>query len=136
MYNALNKMAILSLTNLINKHRFAFRWLKRKLSQLPKRYEVFTEKALKLQKRCLISRAKDRWAIKDIKRYLETHKLLKPPKTPQKHSGGAAVAASVDMKVRKCQHKASGSNRRQARRAARQRRLLMALQHFEHDGRD
>jgi serine/threonine protein kinase len=56
-------------------------WIKHKLSQLPRRYDVFTEKAIKLQKRCLIVRAKDRWSCKDIKRYLEKEKLLKPAKS-------------------------------------------------------
>jgi hypothetical protein len=59
-------------------------WIKHKLPQLPRRYDVFTEKALKLQKRCLIMRAKERWTCKDIKRYLEKERLLKPAKIVSK----------------------------------------------------
>lgn len=60
-------------------------WMKHKLSQLPRRYDLFTEKGIKLQKRCLNPRAKDRWTAKDIRRYLEKEKLLKPVKAITKH---------------------------------------------------
>ncbi|KAI6176657.1 putative serine/threonine-protein kinase C01C4.3 [Aphelenchoides bicaudatus] len=56
-------------------------WLKHKIPQLPRRYDIFTEKSIKLQKRCLIARGKDRWTCKDIKRYLEKERLLKPAKS-------------------------------------------------------
>ncbi|KAI6187809.1 Protein kinase domain-containing protein [Aphelenchoides besseyi] len=59
-------------------------WMKHKLPQLPKRYDVFTEKAIKLQKRCLIARPKERWTCKDIKRCIEKERLLKQVKSPVK----------------------------------------------------
>ncbi|CAD5221448.1 unnamed protein product [Bursaphelenchus xylophilus] len=55
-------------------------WMKHKLSQLPRRYDVFTEKGIKLQKRCLNPRIKDRWTVKDIKRCMEKERLIKPQK--------------------------------------------------------
>ncbi|KAH7732202.1 Protein C01C4.3 a [Aphelenchoides avenae] len=58
-------------------------WMKHKLPQLPKRYECFTQPSLKLLKRCLNPRAKDRWSVKDIKKCISTKdlRLLKPVKT-------------------------------------------------------
>lgn len=52
-------------------------WLKHKLPQLPKQYDAYTEKALKLFKRCLNPKSKDRWTIKDIKKFVEKERLLK-----------------------------------------------------------
>ncbi|CAD5215458.1 unnamed protein product [Bursaphelenchus okinawaensis] len=60
-------------------------WMKHKLAQLPRRYDCFTEKGIKLQKRCLNPRIKDRWTVKDIKRCVEKEKFLKPQKTMNKH---------------------------------------------------
>jgi serine/threonine-protein kinase SBK len=55
-------------------------WMKHKLPQLPKRYECFTQPALKLQKRCLNPRAKDRWSVKDVRKCIDKERLLKPVK--------------------------------------------------------
>lgn len=52
-------------------------WLKHKLIQLPKQYEIFTEKALKLFKRCLNSKVKDRWTVKNFKKFIEKEQFLK-----------------------------------------------------------
>ncbi|KAI1725672.1 protein kinase domain-containing protein [Ditylenchus destructor] len=52
-------------------------WLKHKLPQLPKHYETYTEKALKLFKRCLNPRPKERWSVKELKKYVEKERLMK-----------------------------------------------------------
>lgn len=52
-------------------------WLKHKLPQLPKQYDIFTEKALKLFKHCLNPKIKDRWTVKDIKKIVEKERILK-----------------------------------------------------------
>lgn len=53
-------------------------WLKHKLPQLPKQYDLFTEKSLKLFKRCLNPRSKDRWSVKDLKKFIEKERFIKP----------------------------------------------------------
>ncbi|KAI6241651.1 putative serine/threonine-protein kinase C01C4.3 [Aphelenchoides fujianensis] len=81
-------------------------WMKHKLPQLPKRYEVFTEKALKLMKRCLIARAKERWECKDIKRCIEKERLLKPVKSPVK----IATTTEYESPANERQHKSTIHN--------------------------
>ncbi|VDN00988.1 unnamed protein product [Thelazia callipaeda] len=55
-------------------------WLKRKNLQLPKRFDCFTEKSLKLFRRTLEIRCKDRWSVKNVSKCLMKEKLLKTPK--------------------------------------------------------
>ncbi|CAJ0609390.1 unnamed protein product [Cylicocyclus nassatus] len=55
-------------------------WLKRKNPNLPKRWMPFSEKALKLLKKTLTPRAKDRWTAKELRKCIAKEKLLKPPK--------------------------------------------------------
>ncbi len=55
-------------------------WLKRKNPQLPKRWDPFTEKALKLFKRTLNPKHKDRWAVKDVRKCVTKERLLKQSK--------------------------------------------------------
>uniref|UniRef100_A0A915C774 Protein kinase domain-containing protein n=1 Tax=Parascaris univalens TaxID=6257 RepID=A0A915C774_PARUN len=57
-------------------------WLKGKNPLLPKRFEPFSEKSLKLLKRTLNPRSKDRWSVKDVKKCIMKEKLLKPQKVP------------------------------------------------------
>ncbi|KAK6034188.1 hypothetical protein COOONC_28306 [Cooperia oncophora] len=56
-------------------------WLKRKNPTLPKRWSTFSEKALKLMKKTLTPRVKDRWTAKDMRKCIAKEKLLKPVKT-------------------------------------------------------
>uniref|UniRef100_A0A914W4Z7 Protein kinase domain-containing protein n=1 Tax=Plectus sambesii TaxID=2011161 RepID=A0A914W4Z7_9BILA len=56
-------------------------WLKRKNPQLPKRWDPFTEKALKLFKRTLNPKHKDRWSVKDVRKCVAKERLLKPSKS-------------------------------------------------------
>ncbi|EYB99618.1 hypothetical protein Y032_0121g961 [Ancylostoma ceylanicum] len=55
-------------------------WLKRKNPTLPKRWTPFSEKALKLMKKTLTPRVKDRWTAKDMRKCITKEKLLKPVK--------------------------------------------------------
>jgi serine/threonine-protein kinase SBK len=55
-------------------------WLKRKNPQLPRRWEPFTEKSLKIFKRTLNPKPKDRWMIKDLRKCIEKERLLKQSK--------------------------------------------------------
>ncbi|MFH4977641.1 hypothetical protein AB6A40_004350 [Gnathostoma spinigerum] len=55
-------------------------WLKRKNPLLPRRWEAFTEKGLKLFKKTLNPKEKDRWSAKDIKKCIIKERVLKPPK--------------------------------------------------------
>ncbi|KAK6766658.1 hypothetical protein RB195_026129 [Necator americanus] len=55
-------------------------WLKRKNPTLPKRWTPFSEKALKLMKKTLTPRIKDRWTAKDMRKCIAKEKLLKPVK--------------------------------------------------------
>uniref|UniRef100_A0A7I4Z6S8 Protein kinase domain-containing protein n=1 Tax=Haemonchus contortus TaxID=6289 RepID=A0A7I4Z6S8_HAECO len=56
-------------------------WLKRKNPTLPKRWTPFSEKALKLMKKTLTPRVKDRWTAKDMRKCIAKEKLLKPVKS-------------------------------------------------------
>ncbi|ULT81887.1 hypothetical protein L5515_017562 [Caenorhabditis briggsae] len=55
-------------------------WLKRKNPALPKKFNPFSEKALKLFKKSLTPRFKDRWSAKDMRKCLVKEKLLKSVK--------------------------------------------------------
>uniref|UniRef100_A0A914EMG5 Protein kinase domain-containing protein n=1 Tax=Acrobeloides nanus TaxID=290746 RepID=A0A914EMG5_9BILA len=55
-------------------------WLKRKSPQLPKRWDPFSEKSLKLLKRCLNPKAKDRWTVKEMRKIITKERLLKEAK--------------------------------------------------------
>lgn len=55
-------------------------WLKRKNPALPKKFNPFSEKALKLFKKSLTPRFKDRWTAKDMRKCLAKEKLLKSVK--------------------------------------------------------
>ncbi|KHN73020.1 Putative serine/threonine-protein kinase C01C4.3 [Toxocara canis] len=55
-------------------------WLKRKNPLLPKRFDPFSEKSLKLLKRTLNPRHKDRWSAKDVRKCILKEKLLKSQK--------------------------------------------------------
>uniref|UniRef100_A0A8R1HJZ2 Protein kinase domain-containing protein n=1 Tax=Caenorhabditis japonica TaxID=281687 RepID=A0A8R1HJZ2_CAEJA len=57
-------------------------WLKRKNPALPKKFNPFSEKALKLFKKSLTPRFKDRWTAKDMRKCLAKEKLLKSVKRP------------------------------------------------------
>ncbi|UMM41194.1 hypothetical protein L5515_017562 [Caenorhabditis briggsae] len=57
-------------------------WLKRKNPALPKKFNPFSEKALKLFKKSLTPRFKDRWSAKDMRKCLVKEKLLKSVKKP------------------------------------------------------
>ncbi|PIC17855.1 hypothetical protein B9Z55_023950 [Caenorhabditis nigoni] len=57
-------------------------WLKRKNPALPKKFNPFSEKALKLFKKSLTPRFKDRWSAKDMRKCLAKEKLLKSVKKP------------------------------------------------------
>uniref|UniRef100_A0A0N5ALP1 Protein kinase domain-containing protein n=1 Tax=Syphacia muris TaxID=451379 RepID=A0A0N5ALP1_9BILA len=56
-------------------------WIKRKNPQLPKRWEPFSEKALKLLKKTLNPKYKDRWMAKDVRKLILKEKLLKTQKS-------------------------------------------------------
>ncbi|KJH44628.1 hypothetical protein DICVIV_09349 [Dictyocaulus viviparus] len=58
-------------------------WLKRKNPTLPKRWSLFSEKALKLLKKTLTARVKDRWTAKDMRKCIAKEKLLKPIKVEE-----------------------------------------------------
>ncbi|VDK47047.1 unnamed protein product [Gongylonema pulchrum] len=58
-------------------------WLKRKNLQLPKRWDSFSEKSLKLFRRTLEPRYKDRWGVKNISKCLTKEKLLKASKVTE-----------------------------------------------------
>uniref|UniRef100_A0A0M3JSY2 Putative serine/threonine-protein kinase (inferred by orthology to a C. elegans protein) n=1 Tax=Anisakis simplex TaxID=6269 RepID=A0A0M3JSY2_ANISI len=58
-------------------------WLKRKNPLLPKRFEPFSEKSLKILKKTLTPRCKDRWSAKDIRKCVLKEKLLKSQKVPE-----------------------------------------------------
>ncbi|VDL62874.1 unnamed protein product, partial [Nippostrongylus brasiliensis] len=60
-------------------------WLKRKNPTLPKRWLPFSEKALKLMKKTLTPRVKDRWTAKDMRKCITKEKLLKPVKVEETH---------------------------------------------------
>ncbi|GMT35845.1 hypothetical protein PFISCL1PPCAC_27142, partial [Pristionchus fissidentatus] len=55
-------------------------WQKRKIPALPKKFTVFSEKALKLLKKTLCNKTKDRWTVKEIRKCVQKEKLLKPVK--------------------------------------------------------
>ncbi|VDD97116.1 unnamed protein product, partial [Enterobius vermicularis] len=55
-------------------------WVKRKSPQLPKRWETFSEKALKMLKKSLNPKYKDRWSAKDMRKLIVKEKLLKAQK--------------------------------------------------------
>ncbi|CAI5455331.1 unnamed protein product [Caenorhabditis angaria] len=57
-------------------------WLKRKNPTLPKKFLPFSEKALKLFKKSLTPRVKDRWSAKDMRKCMAKEKLLKSVKKP------------------------------------------------------
>ncbi|CAD6190636.1 unnamed protein product [Caenorhabditis auriculariae] len=52
-------------------------WLKRKNPTLPKKFLPFSEKALKLFKKTLTPRPKDRWTAKDMRKCIAKEKILK-----------------------------------------------------------
>uniref|UniRef100_A0A914Y892 Protein kinase domain-containing protein n=1 Tax=Panagrolaimus superbus TaxID=310955 RepID=A0A914Y892_9BILA len=56
-------------------------WLKRKSPSLPKRWDAFSDKSLKLFKKCFTPKAKDRWSVKDMRKLIVKEKLLKQPKS-------------------------------------------------------
>uniref|UniRef100_A0AC35G1I2 Protein kinase domain-containing protein n=1 Tax=Panagrolaimus sp. PS1159 TaxID=55785 RepID=A0AC35G1I2_9BILA len=56
-------------------------WLKRKSPMLPKRWDAFSDKSLKLFKKCFTSKPKDRWSVKDMRKLIVKEKLLKQPKS-------------------------------------------------------
>jgi hypothetical protein len=47
------------------------KYTKHKTPQLPKYFEPFDEKLTRLFKHCLNPRPKDRWHIKDLKKFME-----------------------------------------------------------------
>ena len=52
--------------------------MRHKTPLLPKYFDdAFGEKAIKLFKHCLNPRPKDRWNIKDLKKFMEKEQLLK-----------------------------------------------------------
>lgn len=51
-------------------------YLKRKIPALPKRWELFTEKSLKIFKKSLNPRPKDRWTAKDMRKCIEKSTLF------------------------------------------------------------
>ncbi|GMR62946.1 hypothetical protein PMAYCL1PPCAC_33141 [Pristionchus mayeri] len=55
-------------------------WQKRKIPALPKKFTVYSEKALKLLKKTLCNKPKDRWTAKEIRKCVQKEKLLKPAK--------------------------------------------------------
>ncbi|CAB3399296.1 unnamed protein product [Caenorhabditis bovis] len=57
-------------------------WLKRKNPTLPKKFLPFSEKALKLFKKTLTPRVKDRWSAKDLRKCIVKEKFLKSVKKP------------------------------------------------------
>ncbi|GMT06001.1 hypothetical protein PENTCL1PPCAC_28175, partial [Pristionchus entomophagus] len=61
-------------------------WQKRKIPALPKKFTVFTEKALKLLKKTLCNKPKDRWTAKEIRKCVQKEKLLKPAKVHEDSS--------------------------------------------------
>lgn len=61
-------------------------WLKRKSPALPKRWDPFTEKALKLFKRTLNPKHKDRWGVKDLRKCVTKERLLKQSKVTIRRS--------------------------------------------------
>lgn len=63
-------------------------WLKRKNPALPKRWDPFTEKALKLFKRTLNPKHKDRWTVKDVRKCVTKERLLKQAKVTIRRSPG------------------------------------------------
>ncbi|KAL3071880.1 hypothetical protein niasHT_031071 [Heterodera trifolii] len=52
-------------------------WMKRKVPQLPRYWDVFSEKALKLFKHTLNPKAKERWEARELKKFVEKERLLK-----------------------------------------------------------
>uniref|UniRef100_A0A7E4UPQ2 Protein kinase domain-containing protein n=1 Tax=Panagrellus redivivus TaxID=6233 RepID=A0A7E4UPQ2_PANRE len=74
-------------------------WLKRKNPALPKRWEPFSEKALKIFKRSLNPKPKDRWSAKDMRKCIMKEKLLKPIKVNSSAScnvAGTSASSSVE----------------------------------------
>ncbi|KAF8353712.1 hypothetical protein PRIPAC_95335 [Pristionchus pacificus] len=61
-------------------------WQKRKIPALPKKFTVFSEKALKLLKKTLCNKPKDRWTAKEIRKCVQKEKLLKPAKVHEDSS--------------------------------------------------
>lgn len=55
-------------------------YLKRKIPALPKRWEFFSEKSMKILKKCLNPKPKDRWTAKDMRKCFEKVGSLKNQK--------------------------------------------------------
>ncbi|PAV59776.1 hypothetical protein WR25_26470 [Diploscapter pachys] len=60
-------------------------WLKRKNPTLPKKFNSFSEKGLKLLKKTLTPRVKDRWSAKEVRKCVTKEKLLKPAKAKEEN---------------------------------------------------
>ncbi len=58
-------------------------WLKRKNPQLPRRFDAFTQGSLKLLKKTLNPRAKERCSAKHVRKALAKDRLLKPVKVSE-----------------------------------------------------
>ncbi|VDN57684.1 unnamed protein product [Dracunculus medinensis] len=52
-------------------------WMKHKLPQLPKRWESFNENAIKLFKKTLNPRYKDRWSARKIEKFIKKERIRK-----------------------------------------------------------
>lgn len=70
-------------------------WLKRKSPSLPKRWDVFSDKSLKVFKKCLTPKTKDRWTVKDMRKCITKEKLLKSPKVNSSTSTTSSIAHSL-----------------------------------------
>uniref|UniRef100_A0AC34FA99 Protein kinase domain-containing protein n=1 Tax=Panagrolaimus sp. ES5 TaxID=591445 RepID=A0AC34FA99_9BILA len=70
-------------------------WLKRKSPSLPKRWDAFSDKSLKLFKKCFTPKAKDRWSVKDMRKLIAKEKLLKQPKVNSYYIPGTSAIATT-----------------------------------------
>uniref|UniRef100_A0A914GXZ6 Protein kinase domain-containing protein n=1 Tax=Globodera rostochiensis TaxID=31243 RepID=A0A914GXZ6_GLORO len=61
-------------------------WMKRKVPHLPKYWDMFSEKALKLFKHTLNPKAKERWGAREMRKLVEKERLLKTKGTAATHN--------------------------------------------------
>ncbi|NP_001368770.1 Protein kinase domain-containing protein [Caenorhabditis elegans] len=102
-------------------------WLKRKNPALPKKFNPFSEKALKLFKKSLTPRFKDRWTAKDMRKCLAKEKLLKSVKRPEEDY---YVMIDTASKSRQTATSSSGEPQDPSAPAAEQRKQKSTLQQW------